>query len=115
MHHLFRSIRNRNIYLVPASLLTIAGTLLLALFYYPASTVIPTVRTDHPARVMEQHWRTDADAMFAATLLDALRQIRPEQQTQGQTLIYRFELDPFSREQPVTRLAPANGDTLIRL
>ena len=75
MRHLFRSIRSRKIYLVPASLLAIAGAL----------------------------------------LLDALRQVQIERQTQGQTLMYRFELDPSSQEQPVTRLTPANGDTLIKL
>ena len=43
------------------------------------------------------------------------RQIQTERQTQGQTLMYRFELDPSSQEQPVTRLTPASGDTLIKL
>lgn len=115
MRHLFRSIRSRKIYLVPASLLAIAGTLLLALLYYPTSAVVPTVQTDHPARAVEERWRSHADAMFAVMLLDALRQIQTERQTQGQTLMYRFELDPSSQEQPVTRLTPANGDTLIKL
>ncbi|QQS54934.1 MAG: hypothetical protein IPM89_03605 [Candidatus Competibacteraceae bacterium] len=113
MRHLFRSIRSRKIYLVPASLLVVTGALLLALLYYPTSAVTPTVQIDHPARAMEERWH--ADAMFAAMLLDALRQIQSERQTQGQTLMYRFELDPFSREQPVTRLTPVNGVRLIKL
>ena len=115
MRHLFRSIRSRNIYLVPVSLLAIAGALLLALLYYPTSAVIPTVQTDHPARAVEERWRAHADAMFAALLLDALRQVQIERQTQGQTLMYRFELDSSSQEQSVTLLTPANGGTLIKL
>ena len=53
--------------------------------------------------------------MFAALLLDALRQVQIERQIQGQTLMYRFELDSSSQEQSVTRLTPANGGTLIKL
>ncbi len=114
MRHLFRGIWSLNIYLVPASLLATAGALLLALLYYPTSPVVPTVQPDSPAAA-EARWRAHSDAMFAAMLLDALRQIQTERQSQGQTLMYRFELDPFSREQPVTRLTPADGGALIRL
>ena len=53
--------------------------------------------------------------MFAAMLFDALRQSQIERQTQGQTLMYRLELDPSSREQPVTRRTLAGGSALIRL
>ncbi|MDG4553695.1 MAG: hypothetical protein P9E24_05540 [Candidatus Competibacter sp.] len=115
MRHLFRGIRNLAIYLVPASLLAIAGFLLLALLYYPTPTVAPAVRPDGNPAAAEARWRAHADAMFAAMLIDALRQSRIERQTQGQTLMYRFDLDPPFREQPVTRLAPANGGALIRL
>ena len=114
MRRLFRSIRSLDIYLVPASLLATASSLLLALLYYPTSTVVPTVRPSNPAAA-EARWRAHAEAMFATMLIDALRQSQIERQTQGQTLMYRFELDPPFREQPVTRLAPANGGALIRL
>ena len=114
MRHLFRNIRSLNIYLVPTSLLATAGILLLALLYYPAPAGVPAVQPDNPATA-EARWRAHADAMLAAMLLDALRQIQTERQTQGQTLMYRFELDPFSREQPVTRRVPTDGGTLIRL
>ena len=89
MRHLFRSIRSLNIYLVPASLLATAGILLLALLYYPTSTVVSTVRPVSPATA-EARWHAQTDAMFAAMLFDALRQSQIERQTQGQTLMYHF-------------------------
>lgn len=117
MRHLFRSIRNLTIYLVPTSLLATAGALLLALLYYPVPTATPAVRSDNSA-IMAEHQRAQADAQLAILLLDALRQLEMErQQAQAQILMYRrFEADPFSQEQPVIRLAPADNDnTLIRL
>ncbi len=112
MRRLFHSIRNLNVYLMPVSLLATAGTLLLALLYYPP-TPTPTFRPDSPAA--EERWRAHADTLFAAMLLDALRQLQAERQPQGQNLMYRFELDSFSHEQPVTRRAPVGVGALIRL
>ncbi|MBE2295832.1 MAG: hypothetical protein IAF00_12825 [Phycisphaerales bacterium] len=117
MRHLFHSIRNLTIYLVPTSLFATAGALLLALLYYPVPTAAPTTRSDNSVTV-EKRQHDQADAQFAALLLDALRQLETErQQAQAQILMYRrFEVDPFFQEQPTIRLVPpSNDNTLIRL
>ncbi len=107
MSHTIRSVRNFGIYSLPALLLAIAGALLMALLYYPAPAAVAAVEARTPGDLDQGDRQTRADALFAAMLADALRQLRPERDFQARTLMYRYPHNPFSAERPaLLRIAP---------
>jgi hypothetical protein len=123
MRDMIRGIRNFGIYLLPISLLATAGTLLMALLCYPAPSVAPATQP-HTAPVAETPYgRTHAEALFAAMVADALRQIQKERETQARILMYPYENDAPSAERPAMLWAPplfrkdadSSGPVLIRL
>ena len=107
MSHTIRSVRNFGIYSLPALLLAIAGTLLVALLHYPAPTAVAVVESRTPGFLDQGDRQTRAEALIAAILADALRQIWPERDIQARTLMYRYPQNPFSAKQPaLLRIAP---------
>jgi hypothetical protein len=113
MSHAIRGLRNVGIYSLPVSLLAIAGALLLALFHYPAPAPSAAVETRlSTLSGSSDYWRNHADAMFAAMLADALRQLRAERDARARTLMYRPPHDPSSAELPaLLRIAPPIGQS----
>jgi hypothetical protein len=67
--------------------------------------------------------RTHAEALFAAMIADALRQIQKERETQARILMYPYENDAPTAERPAMLWAPplfrkdadSSGPVLIRL
>jgi hypothetical protein len=107
MSDTIRSFRSFGIYLLPVFLLAIAGASLLALLYYPAPLAIAAVESRPTGAVDRGDWQAHAETMFAAMLMDALRELHSEQETQARTLMYRYEQNPFSAEHPaLLRIAP---------
>lgn len=119
MRDTIRTIRNFGIYLLPASLLAAAGVLLMALLYYPVPAAAPSSASHAAAIVDHEYWRSHAEALFAAMVADALRQLQEEQEGQARTLQYRYERPLPSGERPATPLGPNSGAAdrppLIRL
>ncbi|MFO1372600.1 MAG: hypothetical protein U1F42_09480 [Candidatus Competibacteraceae bacterium] len=128
------SLRNLGIYLLPTLLLATVGLLLTALLYDPVPSATPiggfqtaTAITDQDTAITDQdreYWQAHAEAVFAALLMDALRQPQTEQAPLVQTLVYQHEYKITPTEQPrLLRAAPLlienNGSsghpTLIRL
>ncbi len=85
-----RSLRHFGLYLLPAGLLTLASSLLIALLYYPA----PGTETARPTAAHSAQAQTYTDAMLAALLADAVRQLQTERQNSAQTLMYRYQATP---------------------
>ncbi len=84
-----RNLRNLAPYLLPVSLLMISGVLLMGLLYYPTPLVQDSARQIETTAITEQkYWRTLADSMLAALMVDAMQQFRMEQQTQAHTPRY---------------------------
>lgn len=102
MHNPIRIIRSFGIYLLPASSLAVATVLLLGLLYYPTPVTVSSTQPQAIATTEHPDWRSHADALFAALLADALRQLQAEQETQVRTLRYQYEQDHSSGESPVT-------------
>jgi hypothetical protein len=100
MRNTTRSIRQVSIYLLPATLLAIASTLLMALLYYPAPSSTKVDESRNTAVVDDPYGREHVDTLFAAMLADALRQIQAERETRARILIYRHDHDMPSAEQP---------------
>ena len=119
MHDTIRTIRSLGIYLLPASSLAVAVALLLGLLYYPT----PIAFSNNPPQTVptaeQPDWQAHADALFAALLADALRQLQAEQENQARTLRYQYEQDYSSGEAPVTLMpdmdCEADRPALIRL
>lgn len=95
-----RRFRKFGIYSLPAFLLAVAGVLLIAVLYYPA----PHVNTADGSRTSEvaQDRQTRTRDWFDAMLADALRERQLEQPPRAQTLMYRYERDPFSAQRPTS-------------
>lgn len=101
MSDTLRGFRSFGIYLLPAFLLAAVGTLLMALLYYPAPSAVPVAESRHAATTNRDDRQARAEALFAAMLLDALRELRPEQKTRARTLMYRYEQNLLpATEQP---------------
>jgi hypothetical protein len=101
MHNTIRIIRTLGIYLLPAASLTVAGTLLLGLLYSPTPITVSSTPSQPVATTGQPDRQARADALFAALLADALRQIQEEQETQVRTLRYQYEDGLPSGEAPV--------------
>lgn len=101
MRNAIRGIRNFGIYLLPASSLAVAGALLLGLLHYPAPPEIANAQPQTAVAAERQDWQAHADALFAALLADALRQLQAEQEQQVRTLRYQYEDGLPSGEAPV--------------
>lgn len=108
MSDTIRGFQNFRIYLLPASLLIIAGALLMALLYYPAPVAIAVVGSRTASPVERGNGQAHAETQMAM-LMDALRELRSEQKTPARPLMYRHQQNPFSAEQPVMlqRVPPA--------
>lgn len=108
MSNTLRSLRNFGIYLLPALLLVIAGVSFMALLFYPVQPSIAVVESQATSRVNQDNWQTHAEALFAALLADALRELQAEQETKVRTLMYRYESGPSAvTERPaLLRIAP---------
>ncbi|HRY14966.1 MAG: hypothetical protein KDJ31_01285 [Candidatus Competibacteraceae bacterium] len=90
MRNRFDRLGNFGWYLLPASLLTLCGALLIALLYSPVAPVQPTIATSAPVIFDEEYWRAHAEEMILLLLADALRQRQAMQETQARTLMYRL-------------------------
>ena len=112
MSDTIRGFRNFRIYLLPAFLLASAGALLVALLYYPTPTAVTVAKSQSAGEVVAQSdWQAHAETQFAAMLVDALRELRSEQETQARTLMYRHQQNPFSAEQPaMLQIVPPVGE-----
>ena len=84
MFHPLRSIRTFGLYLVPASLLAMAGALLIALLYYPA----PNHHRAPAAIVKDAPHINPVEAMMALWLAEVVRQHKAEQQSQARILMH---------------------------
>ncbi len=119
MHNPIRTIRNFGIYLLPASSLAVATALLLGLLYYPTPATFSSTQPQTVPTVEQPDWQARSDALFAALLADALRQLQAEQENQARTLRYQYEQDYLSGEAPVTLMpgvdCEADRPALIRL
>lgn len=102
-----RRFRKFGIYSLPAFLLAVAGVLLIAVLYYPA----PHVKADgsHTSEVAQDRQTRTRD-WFDAMLADALRERQLEQTPRAQTLMYRYERDPFSAQRPTSPGAVLSHD-----
>lgn len=93
--------RRIGIYLLPVSLLITVGALLIVLLYSPTPSAVPVVESQTDGATSRDDRQARAEALFSAMLLDALRELRPEQKTRARTLMYRYEQNPFlATEQP---------------
>jgi hypothetical protein len=101
MQKTIRIIRNLGIYLLPASSLAVASALLLGLLYYPTPATVSSALPQTVATTEQPSSQARADALFAALLIDALRQLREEQETQVRTLQHQYEHNHSSGEAPV--------------
>lgn len=101
MRNTIRTIRSLGIYLLPASSLAVAGALLLGLLYYPTPITLSSTSSQPVATTEQPDRQARADALFAALLADALRQIQDEQETRARTLRYQYEDGLSSGEAPV--------------
>lgn len=108
MSNTLRSLRNFGIYLLPALLLVIAGVSFMALLFYPVQPSIAVIESQATSRMNQDDWQTHAEALFAALLADALRELQAEQETKVRTLMYRYESGPAAAaERPaLLRIAP---------
>ncbi|MDS4027886.1 MAG: hypothetical protein RKO25_13000 [Candidatus Contendobacter sp.] len=93
MRDMIRTLRHCGLYLLPASLLVIAGALLVALLCYPIPSAAPN-GAFHSAVAMDhdEYWRSHAESLFAAMMAESLRR-RGEERRDGlaRTLEYRYE------------------------
>ncbi len=113
MSDTIRGFQNFRIYLLPALLLVIAGALLMAVLYYPTPATIAVVESRTAGPAEQGNWQAHAETQFVAMVVDALRELRTEQETQARTLMYRHQQNPFSAEQPVMlQIAPPVGENV---
>ena len=82
MSKTIRNIHNKVPYLLPASLLTISGVLLMGLLYYPAPLAYGAGQTPITPITEQKYWRTLTDGMLAVLMTDAIQQLRNDRQNQ---------------------------------
>lgn len=117
MRDAIRGIRNFGIFLLPVSLLATAGALLVALLYYPTPSTAPAAQLQFSAVADGPYRRAHTEALFAAMVADALRQVQKKRETQARILMYRYENDAPSAERPALLWAPppfCNSDDSAR-
>ncbi len=101
------NVRSMVPYLLPASLLTISGVLLMGLLYYPVPFAYESSRTQTASLTEQKYWRTLVDGMVSVLMADAMQRHQIDQQYPVQTprTPRKNEADPGELNTSL-RLAP---------
>lgn len=95
MSAIIRSTRNLSPYLLPATLLAIAGILLMGLLYYPSEAINAARASQTIVTANERCWNAHTEHQFATMLTEAMRRLQADRQSQMYVPYY-----PHQRKTP---------------